>query len=370
MTFERDPGLRRMSGAERTELLASRGIGRVHTQHMVLMDWNERDGWHSGRLVAYGPLQLDPSTSVLHYGHSVFEGMKAFRQADGGVAIFRLLDHARRFRRSARRLALPELPEETFAEGLEALVGEDYDWVPSAEAHSLYLRPMIFGSHLAIGFHPVVEARLLMIARPTRSYFPNGVQPVSVWVTDAYSRAARGGTGDVKCGGNYGGGLIAENEAMEHGCDEVLFLDADERRWVEEMGGMNVFFVLGSGEKARLVTPALTGTILPGNTRDALLTLASDLGIETEEGRLSIDGWQQGAADGSITEAFACGTAAVVTPIGSVRSSRGTWAVGHGEPGPVTMILRRALMDVQYGRVPDPHGWMHRVARTAPASAT
>ena len=360
---------RPMSDAERTELLSSRGIGRVHTQHMLLMDWNETDGWHSGRIVAYGPLQLDPATSVLHYGHSVFEGMKAFRQADGGVAIFRPFDHARRFRRSARRLALPDLPEDTFVEGLEALVGEDYDWVPSAEAHSLYLRPMIFGSHLAIGFHPVIEARLLIIARPTRSYFPNGVQPVSVWVSDKYSRAAPGGTGDVKCGGNYGGGLIAENEAMEQGCDEVVFLDAGERRWIEEMGGMNVFFVLGRGEKARLLTPALTGTILPGNTRDALLTLASDLGIEAEEGRLSIDDWQTGTADDSITEAFACGTAAVVTPVGSVKSSRGSWTVGNREPGPVTLMLRRALMDIQYGRAADPHGWMHRVAPVPSASA-
>lgn len=330
---------------------------------MVLLNWNETEGWHGGRIVSYGPLELDPATSVLHYGHSVFEGMKAFPQADGGVAIFRPLDHARRFQRSAKRLALPELPEESFIQALEALVIEDYDWVPRADAHSLYLRAMLFGSHVGIVHRPPTEAQFLLFGQPVGSYFPRGVQPVSVWVCDEYSRAAPGGIGHVKAGGNYGGGMIAEFQAEAMGCDEVVFLDALERRWVEEMSGMNLFFVISSGDDQKLFTPALTGTILPGNTRDALLKLAVDLGIEAEEGRISIEEWQAGSRDGSIAELFACGTAAVVTPVGSVRSNQGSWSIGDGEPGPVTMRLRQALMDIQYGRTPDSHNWMHRVAQ-------
>jgi branched-chain amino acid aminotransferase len=363
ISFERDPALQRLTDEERTQILAAPRSAPVHTEHMLVLDWNEAEGWHDGRILPYEPLQLDPATSVLHYGHSVFEGMKAFRQADGGVAIFRAFDHARRFRRSARRLVLPELPEEIFVQALEQLVGEDYDWVPSEDAHSLYVRPLLYGSHVAIGFRPPIEARFLVILRPVGPYFPRGVHPISVWVCEAYTRAGPGGIGDVKAGGNYGGGLLAEIEGEEKGCDEVAFLDAVDRRWVEELSGMNVFFVFGAGEDARLLTPALTGTILAGQTRDALITLARGFGMKVEESRLGIDEWQAQADSGELTEAFACGTAAVVTPIGSVHSSRGSWTMGDGEPGPITMKLRGALMDIQYGRVPDPHNWMHRVAR-------
>lgn len=368
VTFDRDGSMTRMSAGERAQLVYDGGLGRVYAEYMLLADWNREHGWHSGRIVPFSSLDLDPATSVLLYGHSVFEGMKAYRQADGGVAIFRPVDHARRFRRSARRLALPELPEEIFVAALDSLVGEVYDWVPSAEAHSLYLRPSIYGSHRAIGFHPEMEARFLLTARPTGSYFPRGVQPVSVWVSHEMSRAAPGGTGDVKCVGNYAGGLLAEAQAAENGCDEALFLDATERRWIEELGGMNVFFVFGTGDHARLLTPALTGTILPGNTRAALLTLASDFGIDAQESQLGIDQFQSGVEDGSISEAFACGTAAVVTPIGLVKSRDRSWTLNRGEPGPVTLRLRRALMDIQYGRAPDKHAWMHRVERV-PATA-
>ncbi len=361
LTFDRHPSEHRTPPAARARLLEQPGFGEVHTDHMVLIDWSKSDGWHSARVVAYAPLELDPATAVLHYGHSVFEGMKAFRQQDGGIAIFRARDHARRFQRSARRLGLPQLPEEAFVASLEALLREDHEWVPTAEAHSLYLRPMLFGSHVGLGFRPAWQAQFMVIACPVAPFFGEATA-VSVWVCEDYSRAAPGGTGDVKAGGNYAAGIVAEMEAAERGCDEVVWLDAVERRWVEELGGMNLFFVYGPERGARLVTPKLTGTILPGNTRNALMALASDLGIPVEERRLSIDDWRTGAEDGSISEVFACGTAAVVTPVGSVKSSRGSWTMASGEPGPVTKRLKRALLDVQFGRAPDPHGWMHRVA--------
>ena len=361
LTFDRRLAQEVVSSSERTRLMSEPGFGDVHTDHMVLVDWTKTDGWHSARIVAYAPLQLDPATAVLHYGHSVFEGMKAFRQVDGGIAIFRAFDHARRFRRSAHRLGLPELPEETFIAALETLVREDHAWVPSAAAHSLYLRPLLFGSHVGIGFRPTWQAQFMLIACPVAPFFA-GTKAVSVWICEEYSRAAPGGTGDVKCGGNYAAAILAESDAAKNDCDEVVWLDAVERRWVEELGGMNLFFVLGAGEGAKLLTPALTGTILPGNTRDALLKLASDLGIQAEEGRLSVEDWQAGANSGLITEVFACGTAAVVTPVGSVKSSSGAWTMGTGAPGPVTLKLRQALLDVQYGRAHDSHQWMHRLA--------
>ena len=365
--FQRQPGARLEPAARRA--LMSTPAGRLHTEHMVLMSWTEAEGWHGGRLVPYAPLALEPASAVVYYGQTVFEGMKAYRQADGGVAIFRPWDHARRFRRSASRLALPELPEELLIEALEALVREDRDWIPEGDGQSLYLRPIIFGSHLAVGFHPAVEATFVLTARPTGPYFPEGLRPLRVWVCEDYARAAPGGTGAVKFGGNYAAGQVAELRAAELGCDEVLFLDAVERRWVEELGGMNVFVVLESAGRGRLLTPALTGTILAGNTRNALLTLAADLDLDVEEGRLSIDDWQSGQGAGRITEAFACGTAAVVTPIGELRRGDRTWSVGDGTAGPVTLRLRRDLTDIQYGRRPDPHGWMHRVDPAPPPTA-
>lgn len=361
--FERRPA-NRLTDSDRESLMANPSFGDVHTDHMVLVDWERERGWHSGRVVPYGPLELDPATAVLHYGHSVFEGMKAFQQAAGGVAIFRAFDHARRFQRSARRLGLPELPEATFVAALEALIEEDRAWVPRAEAHSLYLRPAIFGNHVGIGFRPAWQAQFMLIACPVAPFF-GGPTAVKVWVCDEFSRAAPGGTGDVKAGGNYAGAIAAEMAAAARGCDEVVWLDAYEHRWVEELGGMNLFFVLQSSAGPRLVTPELTGTILPGNTRDALLKLADDLGLRPEERRLSIEEWRTGAEGGGITEVFACGTAAVVAPVGTVHWGDASWTMGKGEPGPVTLGLRQALLDVQFGRASDRHGWMHRVPGVA-----
>ena len=353
----------RRSDSERAALMADPGFGRVHTDHMVAVRWTPDRGWHDARLTAYAPLQLDPSAMVLHYGQAIFEGLKAYRQADGGVAVFRPEENARRFNRSAARLAMPELPVELFLAAVDALVATDRDWVPTAAGQSLYLRPFMVATEAQVGMRPANEYLFLLIAFPVTPFFPGEVRPVTVWLSDEYVRAAVGGTGEAKCAGNYAGSLLAQRQAAEQGCDQVVWLDAVERRWVEEMGGMNLFFVLADedGRPTRLLTPALTGTLLPGVVRDSLLQLAPDLGLTVEEGRISVDEWRKAAEDGSLTEVFACGTAAVIAPVGHVKSRNGEWTNGDGSPGEVTMRLRGALLDLQYGRAADPQGWMRRI---------
>jgi branched-chain amino acid aminotransferase len=360
LTFQVNRAKKRLPAEDRERLLANPGFGRVFTDHMVRIHWTPESGWRHAALVPYGPLTIDPGTSVLHYAQAVFEGLKAFRQADGGVAAFRADRHAARFRDSARRLALPELPEETFLAAIDVLLEADHEWVPSAPDHSLYLRPMMFATEVTLAVHPADDVTFLLIASPSGSYFPRGVKPVTVWLSEDFSRAAPGGTGAAKTGGNYAGGLLAQAQATEHGCDQVVWLDSHEHRWVEEMGGMNLCFVYGRGPKARLMTPALTGTLLPGVTRDSLLTLGRDLGYATDEGRISVDEWRAGCEDGSLTEVFACGTAAVITPVGAVKSARGSWTVGDGGAGEVSMKLRQALVNIQRGAAPDPRGWLYR----------
>ncbi len=350
------------SAQERAALMADPGFGRVHTDHMISARWTRERGWHDARLTAYSPLTLDPSAMVLHYGQAVFEGLKAYAQPDGGVAVFRPEENARRFQRSAARLAMPELPEELFLQSVTALVQADRAWVPTAEGQSLYLRPFMIAVEPAVGMRPADEYLFLLIAFPVVPFFPGPVRPVTVWLSDEYVRAAPGGTGEAKCAGNYAGSLLAQRSAAEQGCDQVVWLDAVERRWIEEMGGMNLFFVLDDGAGgSRLLTPALTGTLLPGVVRDTLLALAPELGLPVEQGRISADEWRKGCEDGTLTEVFACGTAAVLAPVGRARSTSGDWTVGTGEPGPVTMRLRSALLDLQYGRAADPHGWMRRI---------
>ncbi|MCW2614145.1 MAG: branched-chain amino acid aminotransferase [Frankiales bacterium] len=351
------PSTAALSDAEREALMADPGFGRVHTDHMVAIRWSVENGWHDAVLTAYEPLRLDPSAMVLHYGQAIFEGLKAYRQPDGGVAVFRPEENAHRFNRSAARLAMPELPPELFLEAVDALVHQDRAWVPTAEGQSLYLRPFMIATEAQVGMRPAHEYLFLLIAFPVTPFFPGEVKPVTVWLSDEYVRAAVGGTGEAKCAGNYAGSLLAQRQAAEKGCDQVVWLDAVERRWVEEMGGMNLFFVFGD----RLFTPALTGTLLPGVVRDSLLQLAPELGLTVEQGRISVDEWRKGCEDGSLTEVFACGTAAVIAPVGHARSSSGDWAVGDGSAGPVTLRLRQALLDLQYGRTPDAHSWMHPV---------
>jgi branched-chain amino acid aminotransferase len=362
LRFRVRPISTRVSAAERERVLANPGFGRIFTEHMASARWDRDRGWHEAEIRSYAPVALDPGTAFLHYAQGVFEGLKAFRQADGSVAVFRPDAHAARFQRSARRLALPELPEKAFMEAIDQLLRLDGEWVPAAPEHSLYLRPFMYASDITLSVHPADEVTFLLIASPSGSYFPRGVKPVSVWLSEDYSRAAPGGTGEAKFGGNYAGSLLAQAQAMQQGCDQVVWLDSVEHAWVEEMGGMNLCFVFGSGEKARLVTPKLTGTLLPGITRDSLLTLGADLGYAVEERRVSVAEWRSGCADGSLTEVFACGTAAVITPVAEVKSAHGGWTVADGDAGEVTMRLRHALVDIQRGAAPDPHGWLHRVA--------
>jgi branched-chain amino acid aminotransferase len=303
---------------------------------------------------------LDPATAVFHYGQEIFEGMKAYRQPDGGIALFRPEANAKRFARSAARLALPEMPVELFMETVEALVKQDAGWVPNKVGESLYIRPFMIATEVGLGVRPSNKATYLLIATPAGAYFDPS-KAVSVWISTEYVRASLGGTGEAKCGGNYAASLVAQKAAAKEGCDQVVWLDAVERKWVEEMGGMNLYFVKGKGTDATIFTPKLTGTLLPGVTRDSILSVAADLGYKVEEGMISTSDWQAGIASGEITETFACGTAAVVSPIGQAKSTMGTWVTGDGQPGTITMQIRNHLLAIQHGNLEDKHGWVKRV---------
>ena len=358
LQFTTEPSATLVDAEARAAILANPAFGRVFTDHMVSATWTTAEGWHDARLHAYGPVSIDPASVVLHYGQTVFEGMKAYRQPDGGVALFRPERNAARMARSSRRLALPEFPEDAFVEACELLVRADRQWVPDGEGASLYLRPFMWATEVGLGVRPSDSALFQLIASPAGNYFSGPLRPVSLWLSQEYTRSAPGGTGTAKCGGNYAASLVAQQEAMANGCDQVVFLDAGEHRWLEELGGMNIFLVLDDGT---LVTPELSGTILEGITRDSIITLAHEMGHAVEQRKVDVDEWRKGAADGTVVEVFACGTAAVVTPIGALRWPGGEVVAGSGEPGGVTMALRQALLDVQYGRSADRHGWMRRV---------
>lgn len=342
---------------ERDAILADPGFGKHFTDHMVDICWSEHGGWHRPRVQPYGPIALDPAASVLHYGQEIFEGLKAYRHADGSIWSFRPDANARRMQRSAKRLALPELPESYFIEALRQLVAVDGDWVPSAPETSLYLRPFMFAKEAFLGVRPAHKVAFYVIGSPAGAYFHGGVKPVSIWLSTEYARAGKGGTGAAKTGGNYASSLVAQAEAAEHGCAQVLFLDSVEGRYLEELGGMNVVLVYRDGT---LVTP-LSDSILEGITRDSILQLAEDRGHRVERRRVTIDEWREGAASGDIVEAFACGTAAVVTPISMIKAADFEIGSADAEAGELTVSLRAELTDIQYGRRADPHGWMLRL---------
>ena len=350
---------------QREAVLANPGFGKTFTDHMVLATWTAAAGWHDAKVTAYGPLSLDPSAAVFHYAQEIFEGMKAYRHADGSVWTFRPEVNAARFARSARRLALPELSETDFIGSLRALVATDEKWVPAGNGSeaSLYLRPFMFASESFLGVRPAAVVTYCVIGSPAGPYFAGGLKPVSIWLSTDYTRAAPGGTGEAKCGGNYAASLAAQVQGSANGCDQVAFLDAVERKWVEELGGMNLFFVYHDGT---VVTPELTGTILQGVTRSSVIELAGDLGLSVKERRVSIDDWRDGVSSGAITEVFACGTAAVVTPVGRLAWQGGQVVIGdhkvNGGVGLVTASVRASLLDVQYGRAADSRGWLTRLA--------
>ncbi|RLP70033.1 branched-chain amino acid aminotransferase [Mycetocola reblochoni] len=347
-----------VDAAERERILANPGFGERFTDHMVVVDWNVDGGWTDARVVPYGPLSLDPASSVLHYGQEIFEGLKAYRHADGSVWTFRPQKNAERLRRSAHRLALPEVPEHVFLDTLHELIAVDGAWVPSAPETSLYIRPFEIATESFLGVRAAQSVGFFVIASPAGAYFTGGVAPVDIWLATEYSRAGRGGTGAAKCGGNYAASLLPQQEAYANGCQQVLFLDGETHSRIDELGGMNIFFVRSDNT---LVTPELTGSILEGVTRDSVIQLAKDRGMSVEEREVTIDEWRDGVADGSITEVFACGTAAVITPIGQLKSPDFTIGAPGQEPGEVTMSIRDELTGIQYGRVADRHGWLYRL---------
>ena len=354
--FEIRPATNPTPEKDRAARLVDPGFGRVFTDHMAIVRYDQAKGWHGACVEARANFALDPATAVLHYAQEIFEGLKAYKRDDGGVNLFRSDANARRFRGSAEIMAMAPLPESVFIEAVEQIIHVDRAWIPGGEG-SLYLRPFMIANEVFLGVKPSAEYLFAVIASPVGSYFKGGPAPVSIWVSENYTRAAVGGTGAAKCGGNYAASLRAQSEAIGHGCDQVVFLDAIERRYIEELGGMNIFFVFDDGS---LLTPPL-GTILPGITRDSILALAKDSGTRVREEAYTIDQWRTDAASGMLKEAFACGTAAVISPIGKVCSASGDFLISGGAAGPVAMGLRKKLIDIQYGRAADPHNWIRKV---------
>lgn len=347
--------------AEREQILASPGFGQNFSDHMIVIQWSEGQGWHDARLQAYQPFTLDPAAAVLHYAQEIFEGLKAYYRADGTIATFRPEANAERFNNSARRLAMPELPPEAFVAACDALVLADRDWIPTGGERSLYLRPYMFATEAFLGVRPSKEYVFCVIASPAAGYFGDHVSGVSVYASEDYVRAVPGGTGEAKCGGNYAASLLAQAQAAHEGCDQVVWLDGVERKYVEEMGGMNLFFVYGSDpDNVEILTPDLSGSLLPGITRRSLMEAAGDLGVTAVERKISLQQWREDVASGAITEVFACGTAAVITPVYTCKARTGDFEIGT-EPGPVTMRLREHLLGVQYGTVDDAHSWIHTI---------
>lgn len=360
LSFDLHPNPQPRSAEQRDAILANPGFGSRFTDHMAVATWTKTDGWHDSAVVPYAPFQLDPAAAILHYAQGVFEGLKAYRHADGSIWLFRAEINADRFRRSARRLGLPDFAAEDFLGSIESLVSADREWVPDPDGGeaSLYLRPFLFATEAFLGVRAAHHVTYSLIASPAGAYFASGVKPVSIWITTKYSRAGEGGTGAAKCGGNYASSLIAQEEAAREGCAQVLFADAGTHQFVEELGGMNIWYVRDD----ELVTPELTGSILEGVTRSSILALATERGLRPVERRIAMTELLGGISDGSISEVFACGTAAVITPIGEFKNERGQqFVVGDSEVGEHTAALRNTLLDIQYGRITDSHGWLRRI---------
>ena len=356
--FAIEPNAHPVDPTERAKRLVDPGFGKTFTDHMAIIRYTEGVGWHDAKITARAPLTLDPATAVFHYAQEIFEGLKAYRLDDGTMALFRPDANARRFNASARRMAMPELPEEVFIKSCAALVEIDRDWFPAIEGGSLYLRPFMIASEAFLGVKPSSEYIYMVIAAASGNYFKSGAPAVSLWVSQQYSRAGPGGTGAAKCGGNYAASLVPLAEAMNAGHDQVVFLDAKENRWIEELGGMNVCFVFADGT---IQTPPLSDTILHGVTRDCLLTLAREEGLTVREAPYAIDQWRADAESGHLIEAFACGTAAVVTPIGRVSAPDYSFTIGAGGPGQLTTKLKDRLVAIQRGSTSDTHGWVRRL---------
>jgi branched-chain amino acid aminotransferase len=336
---------------------AQLGFGKIFTNRMLTAQWDLRQGWHDARIGPYGPLALDPAAKVYHYAQEVFEGLKAYRWQDGRVVLFRPRMNASRFNRSAARLALPEVPEELFLEGIDTLVRLESDWIPSAAGTALYIRPTLIAVEPTLGVRPSEECLFFVILSPVGAYYAAGFHPVRILVEDHYVRAVPGGTGAAKTGGNYAASLIAGLKAKERGFEQVLWLDGAQHRFVEEVGAMNIFFVVDGV----LVTPPLSDSFLAGVTRDSVLELAGTLGVRVEERPVDIHELLAGVRSGRVSEAFGTGTAAVVSPVGVLGYRDESFTVGSGVVGPVTQQLYDTLTGIQRGLLPDRFGWLHQV---------
>ncbi|HEX7523511.1 MAG TPA: branched-chain amino acid aminotransferase [Candidatus Deferrimicrobium sp.] len=333
------------------------GFGKHFSDHMFLMDYSQGTGWRDARIVPYGPLSLAPSAMVLHYAQEIFEGMKAYYARDGAVCLFRPDRNAERMNRSATRMCLPEIPVEDQLAAIRALVRLDREWIPRGEGASLYIRPTMIGTEEGLGVRPSAEVLFFIITGPVGAYYARGFDPVRILVEEQYVRAAKGGVGEAKTGGNYAASLLSAKNAKALGFDQVLWLDAERRCFVEEVGTMNIFFVL----RGELVTPPLSGSILPGVTRDTVLTLAQEWKIPVAERPVEIDEVLKGAADGTLSEAFGSGTAAVISPVGSFSCRRQEVAVNGGKAGELAARFFREITGMQYGEIEDRHRWIHRV---------
>ncbi len=345
---------------EREKIIANPTFGTHFTDHQVVVVWERDKGWHSHEVIPYGPILMDPSAAVLHYGQEIFEGIKAYRHKDGSIWTFRPEMNARRLQKSAHRMALPELPIVTFVESLRQLIAVDGAWVPTQDGEkTLYFRPFEIAAENFLGVRAAHRAEYRVIASPVGPYFTGGIKPVSIWIALDSARAGKHGTGEAKTGGNYAASLLAQNEGYEHGCSQVVFLDAETATYIEELGGMNLFFVFKDG---KVVTPSLDGTILHGITRDSVITLLKDRGHSVEERKFSLTELRDSAKSGDLVEVFACGTAAVVTPVGVLKSREEQIEIGGGEPGELTVSIREELTSIQYGNLPDKHGWLVKLA--------
>ena len=360
MKFEVIKNEHPLDPAKRAEVLAAPVFGQYRTDHQVVCVWEHDKGWVSAQVIPYGPIQMDPAAAVLHYGQEIFEGIKAYRHDDGSIWTFRPLENARRLQASARRMALPELPEELFVESLKQLIAVDGDWVPEpVDEKTLYIRPFEIAAEDFLGVRAAHRVEYRVIASPVGPYFTGGIKPVSIWIALDSARAGKHGTGEAKTGGNYAASLMAQNEGYEQGCSQVMFLDAESGTYIEELGGMNLFFVYKDGHVA---TPSLDGTILRGITRGSIIQLLKDRNIEVQERKITFEEMRTGINSGEITEVFACGTAAVITPVGQFKSKVETIGSADAQPGELTVSLRQELTGIQYGRVADRHGWMMKLA--------
>jgi len=365
LSFDLVPNTRRTSAERRAEIFQNPGFVNFFSDHMAQATWTQQEGWHDSRVTNYGSIQMTPGCAVFHYGQEIFEGLKVYRHADSSTWLFRPEMNARRMIRSAQRLALPVLPEEDFLASVYALGRVDAAWVPTGDEMSYYMRPFMFADEEFLGVRSAARVTYAVIGGPAAPYFADGMTPVDIWVTTTFSRAGEGGTGAAKCGGNYAASLDAQREGAEHGCSQVLFTDAATHEWVEELGGMNFFAVTSEGA---LITPPTSGTILEGVTRDSILTLAPSLGLTPQVRPISLTEVFARIVEGDITEAFACGTAAVVTPIGRLVHQVGedVEMIPLTSPlGEATRAIRTALVDIQWGRRNDDYGWMHKLTEAS-----